>query len=275
MPAGASSDHRVADAHQGNTPSSFDRYADEFRAYWIQYKSMAGSKAGAERAKAIREQLVGTAGDPKSGYSNFHALLLRCRTWTQPVQAAGRRAQRPTGLQPDQLHSPAPAVAAADRALFRGPRRGRHGRHRPVHRRAAYRRTARGGALDAHPGARREDRRGGGDRIKTALNAPTVPEYTEKINPGHSAGIATMLKAIVSGSGDEMKKAYAALSIADKQALQWNAAFLAYVDSHLPDTAAQACMYAMISNFSVAQYDAMAAFISSLKSARPSRRCSD
>ncbi len=248
--------------------SSFDRYADEFRAYWIQYKSMAGSKAGAERAKAIREQLVGTAGDPNSGYSNFHSSYFAAgpgpNLFKQQVDALNgplgynltnsirlhRLWQQLTGRS-----SAAPGAAGTDDiVLFIDAL--------PVGERLeAVRSTLIQGLVAKIAGA-------DGDRIKAALNAPTVPEYTEKINPGHSAGIAAMLKAIVSGSGDEMKKAYAALSIADKQALQWNAAFLAYVDSHLPDTAAQACVYAMISNFSIAQYDAMAAFISSLKSAR-------
>lgn len=248
--------------------SSFDRYADEFRAYWIQYQSMAGSKTGAERAKAIREHLVGTAGDPNSGYSNFHSAYFAAgpgpNLFKQRVDALSgplgynltnsirlhRLWQQLTG----RSSAAGGAAGTDDIVLFIDAL--------PVGERAeAARSTLIQGLVAKIGGA-------DGDRIKAALNAPTVAEYTEKINPGHSAGIAAMLKAIVSGSGDEMKKAYAALSIADKQALQWNAAFLAYVDFHLPDTAAGACLYAMTSNFSVAQYDAMAAFISSLKSAR-------
>jgi hypothetical protein len=248
--------------------SSFDRYADEFRAYWTQYKSMAGSKTGADRAKAIREHLVGTAGDANSGYSNFHAAYFAAgpgpNVFKQQVDAlAGPLGYNLTNSI--RLHrlwqqlagrvSASPGAAGTDDiVLFIDGL--------PVGERVeAARSTLIQGLVAKIGGA-------DGDRIKAALNAPTVPEYTEKINPGHSAGITAMLKAIVSGSGDEMKKAYAALGIADRQTLQWNAAFLAYVDFHLPDTAARACLYGMTSNFSVAQYDAMAAFISSLKSAR-------
>jgi hypothetical protein len=248
--------------------SSFDRYADEFRAYWIQYQSMAGSKTGAERAKAIREHLVGTAGDQNSGYSNFHSAYFAAGPGPNLFKQQVDTLSGPLGYNLTnsiRLHrlwqqltgrsSAAPGAAGTDDiVLFIDAL--------PVGERAeAARSTLIQGLVAKIGGA-------DGDRIKAALNAPTVAEYTEKINPGHSAGIAAMLKAIVSGSGDEMKKAYGALSIADKQALQWNAAFLAYVDFHLPDPAARACLYAMTSNFSVAQYDAMAAFISSLKSAR-------
>jgi hypothetical protein len=248
--------------------SSFDRYADEFRAYWIQYRSMAGSKTGAERAAAIREHLVGTAGDPNSGYSNFHSAYFAAGPGPNVFKQQVDALSGPLGYNLTnsiRLHrlwqqltgriSAAPAATGTDAiVLFIDAL--------PVGERAEAARSTLIQGLVAKVGG------ADGDRIKAALSAPTVPEYTDKINPSHSAGIAAMLKAIVSGSGDEMKKAYAALSIADKQALQWNAAFLAYVDFHLPDTAARACLYAMTSNFSVAQYDAMAAFISSLKSAR-------
>lgn len=248
--------------------SSFDRYADEFRAYWIQYRSMAGSKTGADRAKAIREHLVGTAGDPNSGYSNFHSAYFAAGPGPNLFKQQIDALTGPIGYNLTnsiRLHrlwqqltgrtSAAPGAAATDDiVLFIDAL--------PVGERAeAARSTLIQGLVAKIGGA-------DGDRIKGALNAPTVPEYTEKINPGHSAGIATMLKAVVSGSGEEMKKAYGALSLGDRQTLQWNAAFLAYVDFHLPDMASRACLYAMISNFSVAQYDAMAGFISSLKSAR-------
>jgi len=248
--------------------SSFDRYADEFRAYWVQYKSLAGSKTGADRARAIREHLVGTAGDPNSGYSNFHSAYFAAgpgpNLFKQQVDAlAGPLGYNLTNSI--RLHrlwqqltgraSAAPGATGTDAiVLFIDGL--------PVGERAEAARSTLIQGLIAKIGAP------DGDRIKAALNAPTVPEYTEKINPSHSAGIAAMLVAVVSGNGDEMKKAYGALGLADRQTLQWNAAFLAYVDFHLPDMAARACLYAMISNFSVAQYDAMAAFISSLKSAR-------
>ncbi|MGZ4274033.1 MAG: hypothetical protein ACXVRP_09765 [Solirubrobacteraceae bacterium] len=248
--------------------SSFDRYADEFRAYWIQYKSMAGSKTGADRAKAIREHLVGTAGDPNSGYSNFHSAYFAAGPGPNPFKQQVDALSGPLGYNLTnsiRLHglwqqltgrsTAAPGAARTDDLILFIDAL-------PVGERAEAARSTLIQGLTAKIGG------ADGDRIKAALNAPTVPEYTDKINPGHSAAIAAMLKAIVSGSGDEMKKAYASLSLADKQNLQWNAAFLAYVDFHLPDTAARACLYAMTSNFSVAQYDAMAAFISSLKSAR-------
>jgi hypothetical protein len=248
--------------------SSFDRYADEFRAYWIQYKSLAGSKTGAERAKAIREHLVGTGGDPNSGYSNFHSAYFAPgpgpNLFKQQVDAlAGPLGYNLTNSirlhrlwqQMQARASGAAGAASIDDIVL---------------------------AIDALPVGERKEAAGstliaglitkiggaGGDRITKALNAPTVAEYTDKINPGRSAGIAAMLKAIVSGSGDEMKKAYGALSLTDRRTLEWNAALLAYVDFHLPDTAARACLYAMTSNFDVAQYDAMANFISSLRSAK-------
>ena len=56
---------------QTTNASSFDRYADEFRAYWVEGQYAGGSDA--EHAARIREHLVGTAGDPSSGYPRLHA----------------------------------------------------------------------------------------------------------------------------------------------------------------------------------------------------------
>lgn len=133
-------------------------------------------------------------------------------------------------------------------------------------------------AIDALPISERREAAGaalitklatalGGDdtkRVRAALDQPTVSEYVNGINPARSPGIAAFLVAIVSGTADAIKQRYRALSAADRRTLAQSPPFLAYLDFHLFDMGVRACVYAMISNASVDQYDAMSAFLESL-----------
>jgi hypothetical protein len=237
---------------------SFDRYADEFRAYWIEYHRW-GNLQGADKARAIREHLVGTAGDPNSGYSNFHAAYFAAgpNAFRRQVDALAG----PIGynlVNSIRLHrlwqlfgSHAAGTATVDAIVL---------------------------AIDALPVSERREAAAssliaklatalGGDdakRVRKALDQPTASEYVNGVNPARSPAIAALLAAIVSGVPDDIKRRYGALGPGDRQTLSASSAFLAYLDFHLFDAAALACVYAMISSASVDQYDAMSVFLDSL-----------
>jgi hypothetical protein len=242
---------------------SYDRYADEFRAYWVEYHGIASGLSGADKAKKIREHLVGTSGDPNSGYSNFHAAYFAAGT--NAFKTAVDALAGPVGYNLTnsiRLHrlwllfgQQASGAATVDDLVL---------------------------AIDALPVAERQEAARAslltsliaklpatdGKRIRRALDAPTVAEYTQQVNPSGSPAIAGLLKAIVAGHDDEIKQAYRVLGARDRNAVAMNAAFLAYLDFHLTDAAIQACVYAMVASHDAAQYDAMAAFVSSLRSAK-------
>jgi hypothetical protein len=246
-----------------NNANSYDRYADEFRAYWVQYHGIASGLSDADKVKKIREHLVGTSGDPNSGYSNFHAAYFAAGP--NAFKTAVDALAGPVGYNLTnsiRLHrlwllfgQQASGTATIDDLVL---------------------------AIDALPASERQEAAGAtlltsliaklppadGKRVRRALDAPTVPEYTQQLNPAKSAAIAGLLKAIVAAGDDEIKKAYGALGARDREAVAMNAAFLAYLDFHLTDAATKACVYAMVASRDAGQYDAMAAFVSSLRSAK-------
>jgi hypothetical protein len=246
-----------------NNASSSDRYADEFRAYWVQYHGIASGMSDAEKTKTIREHLVGTSGDPNSGYSNFHAAYFAAGP--NPFKTAVNALAGPVGYN-----------------LTNSIR---------LHRLwLLFGRQATGGAsvddlvlaVDALPPSERREAASAtlitslvaklppvdSKRVRRALEAPTAPEYTQRLNPTGSPVIAGLLRAVAGGRDDEIKKAYASLGTRDREAIGMNAAWIAFIDFHLADAATRACVYAMVASRDAAQYDAMAAFVNALRSAQ-------
>jgi hypothetical protein len=243
--------------------SSFDRYADEFRAYYVQHGGIAAGLTGADRVKAIREQLIGTAGDPNSGYSNLHTLYFapgpnafkaKVDALTGPLGYNLTNSIRLHALW-QLLGAQSAGTATVDQLVA---------------------------AVDALPATERQEAArasliatfiaklapADGRRVRRALDAPTVAEYTGQLNPGHSGAVTALMAAIANGGDDAIKRAYGALSARDRQTVAMNAALLSYIDFHQEDPAIQAAVYAMLSSRDVAQYDAMASFVRALGSAR-------
>src|SRR6476660_8994420 len=63
---------RYGDLPNSGNASSYDRYADEFRAYWMEPGRAWSNLPPKDKAAAIRRHLVGTQGDPSSGYPKLH-----------------------------------------------------------------------------------------------------------------------------------------------------------------------------------------------------------
>ena len=255
---------RYGELPQTGTASSFDRYADEFRAYWVEHGDYQ-RLAPREKAEKIRKHLIGTRGDPSSGYSNFrgpyYAPEPPPNLFKQKVDALAA----PIGfnltnsIRLDRLFT-----------LFQNQQAGTATVNEIIL------------AIDALPVSERKEAAGAtliataigkltpddAKRVQAALNAPTVPEYTDKLNPAKSPAVAAFLASIVSGKADDIKTAYAALPNKDRGTLAQNAAFLVYVKSHQAATSGRACTFAVTETGDPEQYNRMAEFLAELSRAK-------
>jgi hypothetical protein len=250
---------------QTNIASSFDRYADEFRAYWVEGRY--GDLPDAERARKIREHLVGTAGDPTSGYPALHTAYFAAGP--NPFKAQVDALTGPLGFNLTnsiRLHrlwqlfqNQAAGTASVDDLIFAIARLPRDERAEAARSTLIKKlETAIGGI-----GAR---------RVRAALTVPTSDEYVFKLNPSGSTAINRFLGAIIIGTPDALKTAYGTLSRQDRVTLTRNVAFMVFVEHHLLDTAMRAAVWAMTETWNAAQFDAMTAFTDALRRAREEAR---
>jgi len=241
--------------------SSFDRYADEFRAYWVE--GQWGDLPDAERAVRIRRHLVGTQGDPTSGYG-----ALRTAYWAAGPNAFRTRVDALTGplgfnlTNSIRLHrlwqlfgEQAAGRATVDDLVFA------IARLPPVERAEAARSTLIRGFETAIGGE-------GAPRVRAALSAPTSADYVGRVNPSRSAAINRFLGAIIIGTPEALKRTYEALSREDRRTITRNPAFMVFVDHHQLDSALRAAIWAMTETWSASQFDAMTTFVDALRRAR-------
>jgi hypothetical protein len=251
---------------------SIDRYRDEFRAYWVEtdrwWNDPKRKLTPKQKAEAIRTMLVGTEKDPTSGYSNFHNKYFSDPIFKAEVDAVegpegfnltnSARLDRLWQLTQDQTAGKATVdevIVCIDEL--------------PV----AERKEAAESLLikDWALGLPHLDTR----RVLLALDAPTQPEYTEKINPTKSPKVTEFLHALVGGKAAEIKAAYQALITKEMASIARNPAFMIYVDRHVLDPATHASVYALTTTGSVKQYDAMATLLDELEIARGQLKAED
>ena len=241
--------------------ASFDRYADEFRAYWVEGRW--GDLPDAERAARIREHLVGTAGDPTSGYGALHTAYFAAGP--NPFKAQVDALTGPRGFNLTnsiRLHrlwqlftNQAAGTATVDDLIFAIARL-------PTAERAEAARSTLIRGLETAIGGI------GAQRVRAALSAPTSPEYVGRVNPSRSPAISRFLGAIIVGTPEVLKRTYGELSQDDRRSLVRNAAFMVFVDHHLLDTAMRAAVWAMTETWSTSQFDAITTFTDALRRAR-------
>lgn len=246
---------------QTGNASSFDRYADEFRAYWVEGQYAGGSDA--EHAARIRKHLVGTAGDPASGYPRLHAAYFA--PGANAFKAQVDALTGPIGYNLTnsiRLHNlwllfreQAAGTKTVDDLIFA------IARLPPAERAEAARSTLIQGLETAIGGT-------GAQRVRAALSAPTSSDYVGKINPTGSHPINLFLGAIIYGRPDLLKRTYDDLPTADRRTLMRNPAFMNFVDHHLLDSALKAAVWAMTETWRTSQFDAMVTFIDSLRRAK-------
>jgi hypothetical protein len=229
---------------------SFDRYADEFRAYWIQPDGPGWGLPAADKAKAIREHLVGTAGDPASGYPEMHSAYFN---GSDAFRAKIDALTGPIGFNVGnslRLHRLWQMLTAKEKdSESVGWIVTMVGALTPAERREARSSSLISkliGKLDKDDAA----------RVRRALDL-LISENYEKF-----------LAAVASGKAEDIKTAYTALERTDKGAMYMNAGFQINVDRLTSDPAARAAIVAMATTGRTGQYDAMAAFIAALAAAK-------
>ena len=231
--------------------SSYDRYADEFRAYWVSDGGVGHGLTGAARATAIREHLVGTAGDATSGYADLHKRYFK--EGEDDFKAKVDALAGPTGYNVGnslRLHRLWQLLTRkrkddetiGDIVLMVSALT------------VDERREAKASPLIARLiGRLGEDE---AKRVRTALDKMVGPKYER------------FLAAIVGGKADEIKAAYADLPRDDRVAIAMNAGFLVNVGRLVADAGARARLYAMTTTGDTAQYDAMARFLDAARAAK-------
>lgn len=240
--------------------SSFDRYADEFRAYWVE--GQYGDLSDADRVKKIREHLVGTAGDPASGYGALHTAYFAAGPNAFKTQVDALTGPLGFNLTNSiRLHNlwqlftnQAAGTATVDDLIFAIARL-------PADERAEAASSTLIKKLETAVGGL------GARRVRAALSVPTNPDYVYKLNPSGSVTINRFLGAIIIGTPDALKTAYGNLSEQDRTTLTRNAAFMVFVEHHLLDTAMRAAVWAMTETWNPNQFDAMTAFTDALRRA--------
>jgi hypothetical protein len=239
--------------------ASFDRYKDEFRAYFVQqFGPYAEEKDLDKRAAMIKRHLIGAGLADTQGYA-----LLRTAYWTLPAGDKFRtdidNHKRPDGfnltnsIRLDRFFT-ALGPAATDP----------HGAVDEVmvaiaHMTAGERVEARAGAM-----IRGMIQACGADaakRILAALDAPTTSEYTGGLNPGKSPRIANLYEELARGDADKLQAAYSALGADERAGPRFNAATMVYIDHNVVQPRKRACVYAMVVSRSATQFAAMEHFL--------------
>ncbi len=231
---------------------SFDRYKDEFRAYFVE-PSFSPGVVGDARAAQIKLQLVGTALG-SGGYPDLNANYWA--TPATPLKAQIDGHLRPDGFNLDnsarldrlvgllrELHA---GTSTVDDVLFQ------ISVLEPAERAEAAGATLMttllaGVAADA------------AGRIRNALASPASVGFGHDLNPHDSPKVTALLSAIVGGEEEAIKQAYRDCKATDKGAVYMNPHVLAWIRHAMPsDVIKRANVIVMLNTGSVAQYDATA-----------------
>lgn len=240
--------------------ASFDRYRDEFRAYWVADFSNVPAN---QRWKQIRRQLVGDhAAPPVNGYPD-----LQNRYWG--TNAAGTGSDPAFRAQVDGYHQPvgfnltnSPRLDALFRALDAAatdPTKIDAAVLAILQLPAAERGEARSAGVITGLEARLPD--GPAQRVRDALSAPTNPAYGSGIAAVSTPRVTAFLTACALNEEAGIKAAYGALSGAERSSIAMDAAVDVFLDHHLPNVKQRASVYAMVVSMSIGQYDAMNDFL--------------
>ena len=243
---------------------SFDRYRDEFRAYYVEPTGPYSGKVGDDRAAAIKTHIVGTSAAPPTGYPDIQ------QAYWNPANAATFRAQvdahkRPDGfnltnrLDLDQLFTGLVGIPAGTstigQVLVLISRLDPGGRDEA---RTSSLITQKIALLPADAGA----------RVTRALTftaaAATSPSMSVAANPA----VRAVLDAVASGDPAAITLSYGALPVEQRGNLQLNPAIAVFIDHYAADDQQRAGTYAMVEGMSVGQYQAAVAFLAACDRAR-------
>jgi hypothetical protein len=236
---------------------SFDRFRDEFRAYFVEPHGNFDGLTGDARALAIRTHLVGTNATT-GGYPD-----LRNAYWAGPAPGNAFRAQVDAHMRPDGFNLTNSPLLDRLVTLLRDEHAGRASAEDTIFQVAmlapAERQEAAGATLIATllgrlPAADAQ-------RIRQALAAPAAVGYGREINPTGSAQVTAFLDAVQTKVPAQITEAYRSVPANDRGGLQLNAHLLSWLGRVLPnEQLLRTCVVCMVTGGSFAYYDRTLAF---------------
>lgn len=213
--------------HPGTTTdaASFDRYKDEFRAYWIEPTGHWGSMpANDAKAAAIRAHLVGTSATDTHGYP-----ALRTHYWSNNTF----KTQVDNHKRPDGFN------------LSNNPN---------LDRLFQLLNGVRGGTATRQDVLVHLIRMSPEERTEAAESALIQRTY-------RSMGYLALVQAITQHDDEGLKRAYQRLTPQERGEAASSAALLLYIDRQVDLLSQRASIYAMILGGAVGQFDAMGDFL--------------
>ena len=210
---------------------SFDRYKDEFRAYFIEPHSSFSGMSEDDRADAIRDHLCGkTAGT--GSYSDLDKAF-----WAEPHDTNQFRKdvllhKRPDGFNLNNspyldrlvhlLRAQKDGKVTVEESLFQISVLS------PAERTEAAGSTLIPKLLAGLPAAEAE-------RIRKALNSPASVHFGKEINPNSSPRVTAFLEAVTARVPEQITETYKACNPQDRADLEANAHFISWLGRVLPD----------------------------------------
>ncbi len=237
--------------------ASFDRYKDEFRAYWIEpVGHWAAMEPNDDKATAIRNQMVGTSQTSTTGYPS-----LRNHYWTDPAfKAQVDNHKRPDGFNLtnnpnlDRLFQLLTGLSGGTSTIETVLN------HIVTTMSQAERTQAKDSPLiQRRYQALDEENK---NRVMNAIRFPFTHEYARQIDPAGSPRIAAFLEAIISRNDDTIKEGFRQLNSTDFSRVRANSgAVTLFIDIQSPTSIQRAATYAMVMTGQIGQFDAMRNFL--------------
>ncbi len=244
---------------------SFDRYKDEFRAYFIEPFGNFDAITDANlKAAAIKTHLVGTNAT-SGGYEH-----LRNAYWAGTAATNTFRQQVDAHTRPDGFNQRNSPRLDGLFQLLVAAKTGRATVEQVILQIALINDAERADAQASTLINRLAGELGGdgASRVRAALTHPRQAGYGREINPNDSRQVTTFLDAVARGTDEQLVEAYKAIPAADRVSLQMNAAAFQFADTRTTNLRRKAKLYAMLVGRSFVYWDRMEAFLAALDRTR-------
>jgi hypothetical protein len=238
--------------------ASFDRYRDEFRAYFVEPNGPFTALAPAARAVAIRNHMCGaTAG--AGTYADLDNAF-----WAQPLATNQFRTQVLAHTAPDGFNLDNSPYLDRLVHLLRDQQAGRATVEETLFQVTVLSPTERADAAAATLITTLLARLPATEsaRIRSALTSPAAVNYGRELNPSASPRITAFLEAITTRTPDSITEAYRLCDPNDRGELTTNAHFLSWLGRVLPsEIVMRTCVTCMVQGRSFVYFERVRAFL--------------
>jgi hypothetical protein len=238
--------------------ASFDRYRDEFRAYFVEPNGPFTALAPGPRADAIRDHMCGASAGAGT-YADLDNAF-----WAQPLATNQFRAQVLAHRAPDGFNLDNSPYLDRLVHLLRDQQAGRATVEETLFQITALSPTERTEAAGATlittllgrlPAAE-------ATRIRSALTSPAAVNYGRELNPSASPRITALLEAITTRTPEPITEAYRLCDPNDRGELTANAHFLSWLGRVLPsEIVMRTCITCMVQGRSFVYFERVRAFL--------------